>query len=175
MKLFQKIANAVHKISNVFAWVGTVALFFMMLLTFIDVLGRYIFNKPVIGAQDVVEQLMVVLVFTVLGQVTIDRIHIRADVLNPVLSVRNYCIISAISFGIAAAVVILMAWQTGIQAWKHVLNLNLVTGVISMPLAPFYVITSLGLALCFLEMAFDIAKYLVESKGTALPKEVIER
>ena len=175
MRLFQKIANVVHRISNVFAWIGTAALFIMMALTFFDVVGRYVFNSPIIGAMDIIEQLMVVLVFTVLGQVTINRIHIRADVLNPVLSVRNYCIISAISFGIAATAVALMAWQTGIEASKYVLNLSLTTGVILMPIAPFYVLTSLGLTLLFLEMVFDIARYLMEAKGTALPKEVIER
>ncbi len=175
MKVFQKIANAIHKISNVFAWMGAVAMFVMMALTFFDVLGRYIFNSPIIGAQDVVEQLMVVLVFGVLAQATIERVHIRADVLNPVLSVRNYCIMSAIGFIIAAIPVAFMAWQTGVQAWKTVLNLNLTTPVLPLPIAPFYLITALGLTLLFMEMIFDIVRYFNEAMTGKVPPEVMAK
>jgi len=175
MKTYEKIANGFHKITNVFAWIGTIALFIMMALTFFDVIGRYVFNSPIIGAQDIIEQLMVILVFGVLGQVTIDRIHIRADVLNPVLSVRNYCIVSATSFTIAAIPAALMAWQTGIQAWTHVLNLNLGTGVILMPLAPFYVFACLGLIVLFIEMVFDISRYIVEARTGTMPPEAISK
>ena len=175
MKKFQKVANAVHRISNVFSWIAAIALFVMMALTFFDVGGRYIFNAPIIGAQDVIEQMMVVVVFCVLGQVTIDRIHIRADVLNPVLTLRHYCIISAIGFFIAAVTVAFMAWQTTIEAWKTVMNLNITTAVIRLPIAPFYSIAALGLILLFIEMVFDIAKYILEAKTASWPREAIEK
>lgn len=165
MKFLQIFIKTIHRLSYIFSWFGAAALVIMMFLTFFDVFGRYIFRSPIIGAMDVSEQLMVVVVFCVLGQVTIDRSHIRADVLDPILSKRNYSLLGAASFLISAFPVFFMALQTSKEAWKTVLNLHLTTHTISLPIAPFYVLAALGLILLFFEILFDIGKYISEARA----------
>jgi TRAP-type C4-dicarboxylate transport system permease small subunit len=164
MKIVRIFIGAIHRISYIFSWLGAFALLVMMLLTFFDVLGRYVFRSPIIGAMDVSEQLMVVVVFCVLGQVTLDRTHIRADVLDPLLSKRNYSMLGAVSFLISAFAVFFMALQTTKEAWKTVLNLNLTTHTISLPIAPFYALAALGLILLFFEILFDIGRHISEAR-----------
>ena len=165
MKYLKVFKNIIHRLSYIFSWFGAVALVIMMFLTFFDVLGRYLFRSPIIGAMDVSEQMMVVVVFCVLGQVTLDRTHIRADVLDPVLSTRNYSIMGAICFLISALPVFFMALQTSKEAWKTVLNLHLTTPTVSIPIAPFYVLAALGLILLFFEIVFDIGRYISEARA----------
>lgn len=168
MKYLQVFIKTVHRLSYIFSWFGAVALFVMMVLTFFDVLGRYVFRSPIIGVMDVSEQLMVVVVFCVLGQVTLDRAHIRADVLDPVLSNRNYSIMGAICFLISAFPVFFMALRTSKEAWKTALNLNMTTPTVSIPIAPFYILAALGLILLFLEILFDISRYISEARAAGL-------
>lgn len=165
MKYFQAISKTIHRLSYIFSWLGSFALLVMMLLTFFDVIGRYAFKAPIIGALDISEQLMVVVVFCVLGQVTLDRSHIRADVLDPILSTRNYSILGAVCFFISAFPAFFMALQTSKEAWKTAFNLQITTQTISLPIAPFYVLAALGLILLFLEILFDIGRYISQARA----------
>lgn len=54
----------------------------MVLLTFIDVIGRRVFNTPVFGAHDITEHLMAVIVFSGLPLLTAQRAHLSIDLLD---------------------------------------------------------------------------------------------
>ena len=55
------------------------ALFFMMLLTFCDVIFRSVFNAPIEAATELTRILMAVLVFSVLPIISIRKGHIAVD------------------------------------------------------------------------------------------------
>ena len=81
----------------------------LALLTFVDVVGRYLFNQPVRGAYEVVEMLMGVLIFTALPAVTHSDRHITIDLLDRatprrLVPLRDMAVnlISAIALGIIA-------------------------------------------------------------------------
>jgi len=57
-------------------------LFAMMVLTFVDVWGRYIFNSPLSGAFEVTELMMATLIFAGLPLVTVQREHVSVDLLD---------------------------------------------------------------------------------------------
>ena len=58
---FQKFLNRVERL---FLLLSVVATLFMMFLTTVDTVGRYLFNKPIIGAYEITEKyLMVAVVF----------------------------------------------------------------------------------------------------------------
>jgi TRAP-type transport system small permease protein len=73
-------------------------LFAMMLLTFADVVGRYVFNRPVPGAFEVTELLLLVLIFAGLPLVVHADEHAVMDFIDRLLQ------------GLAAAVMFLLAW-----------------------------------------------------------------
>ena len=71
--------NAIHSVSNIFAWISGIALLSMAVLTFVDVFGRYVFNKPVKGSQELVELLMVITLYYGMANATHLRKHITVD------------------------------------------------------------------------------------------------
>ena len=54
----------------------------MVVLTFVDVVGRRLFNSPVYGANDITEHLMALIVFTGLPLLTHQRAHLSVDLFD---------------------------------------------------------------------------------------------
>jgi len=70
-------------IERVLAVLAGIALFIMMILTFIDVIGRYGFNKSIFGSSEMIEVLMVVVIFAGVAFVTASDQHIKVDIFAP--------------------------------------------------------------------------------------------
>jgi TRAP-type transport system small permease protein len=170
MKYFRLFEQISHKVSRFLSWVASVSLFLMMFLTACDVVGRYIFNYPILGTQDMVELALVICVFGAMGHVTLARGHIRADMMNPLLSKRNNAILGAGSFILSLMFAPLLAWQTSLKAIENLQNLKIVTSTIPVPVGPFFAFAALGLWLLCFEMLFDIIKYIREAKDPSNPE-----
>ncbi len=61
-------------------------LFFMMMLTAVDVFGRYVLNKPVNGGFEVTEIMLAMLIYSGLPLVSARREHIVIDTFDPLFS-----------------------------------------------------------------------------------------
>ena len=59
------------------------ALLVMMVLTFADVIGRYGFNKSIFGTAEIIEYLMVVVVFAGIAFITAGDEHIKVELFEP--------------------------------------------------------------------------------------------
>ncbi|NNE87270.1 MAG: TRAP transporter small permease [Silicimonas sp.] len=57
-------------------------LMLMMILTFVDVIGRYILNQPVFGANEMISSLLAVLIFSGLGIANARDDHIVVELLD---------------------------------------------------------------------------------------------
>ena len=71
---------------------GTIAaalMFCLMLLTCVDVVGRYFFNKPVTGGFELTEMLLAALIFAGLPLVTLRGDHITVDLFDPVTTLTE--------------------------------------------------------------------------------------
>lgn len=67
----------------VLAVLAGIALLIMMVLTFVDVIGRYGFNKSIFGTSEIIEALMVVVIFAGVAFVTTSDKHIKVDIFAP--------------------------------------------------------------------------------------------
>jgi TRAP-type C4-dicarboxylate transport system permease small subunit len=67
----------------VLAVLAGIALLIMMILTFVDVIGRYGFNKSIFGTSEIIEALMVVVIFAGVAFVTTSDKHIKVDIFAP--------------------------------------------------------------------------------------------
>jgi len=70
-------------IERVLAVCAGVALLIMMILTFVDVIGRYGFNRSIFGTSEMIEVLMVVVIFAGVAFVTASDQHIKVDIFDP--------------------------------------------------------------------------------------------
>lgn len=85
-------------------------LFAMMLLTTVDVVARYVFNRPLRGAFEVTELLLVVLIFAGLPLVSFAGEHAVMDFVDRVLGRRAQGALERVVQAVSAVLMFLLAW-----------------------------------------------------------------
>ncbi len=88
----------------------------MMLLTFVDVVARYLFNRPFAGAFEVTELLLLVLIFAGLPLVTYADEHAVMDFIDRLLGPRGTRGLDRLVQALCAAVMFLLAWLVWLKA-----------------------------------------------------------
>ena len=69
--------------------IGAVVLFAMMMVTFVDVVMRYVFNAPLRGAFEATELMLVILIFSGLPLVSRNDKHVTTDLIDHFLGERT--------------------------------------------------------------------------------------
>ena len=88
----------------------------MMLLTFIDVVARYVFRRPVRGAFEVTELMLLVLIFAGLPLVSFTDEHAVMDFVDRVLGGRALRGLERLVQAVNAVFMFLLAWLTWLKA-----------------------------------------------------------
>jgi TRAP-type C4-dicarboxylate transport system permease small subunit len=88
----------------------------MMLLTFVDVVARYVFNRPVRGAFEVTELMLLVLIFAGLPLVSYAEEHAVMDFIDRLLGPRGQRRLARAVQGVCAAIMFLLAWLVWLKA-----------------------------------------------------------
>lgn len=136
--------------------IGGNILIVMMVLVSADVLGRYIFNSPLHGTNELVEFLMVGLFYFTVSRAQALRTHIRVEFLLTYFSPHLRIKLDIFCHLLGLLIFALIVWQSGraaLQAWK----LGETTfGVILFPLFPSKILVPLGSFLFCLRLGKDI-------------------
>jgi TRAP-type C4-dicarboxylate transport system permease small subunit len=93
-------------------------LFGMMTLTFVDVVMRYLFNRPLSGGFEVTELMLLVLIFAGLPLVSHADEHVTMDFIDRVLGARGRLWLGRLVHLACAAVFGFVAWQVLIKAGR---------------------------------------------------------
>src|SRR5919197_885861 len=88
----------------------------MMLLTVVDVVARYVFSRPVRGAFEVTELLLVVLIFAGLPLVSFSEEHAVMDFIDRITGAGAQRWLRRAVEAASAAFMLLMAWLMWIKA-----------------------------------------------------------
>ncbi|HLB15496.1 MAG TPA: TRAP transporter small permease [Burkholderiales bacterium] len=91
-------------------------LFALMLLTFVDVVGRYLFNRPLRGGFEVTELLLLVLIFAGLPLVSRADEHVTMDFVDRLLGARAKQTFVRVVHGLCAAIMFLLTWLMWLKA-----------------------------------------------------------
>ncbi len=99
---------------------AAIVLFALMMLTCIDVIGRYFLSQPIYGAFEITEMLLAALIFAGLPLVTLRHEHVTVDVLDPItpdwiFRIQHVaaCVVGLVSTGY-------LAWRL----WTRAVNLD---------------------------------------------------
>ncbi len=150
--------------SEALALVGYAGVLVMMLTVTLDVAGRYLLNKPIIGSYEVVEYLMAVSVFAAYATGQIDRSHIRIDILVHRLSSRRRAVADAIASLLMLLVLLAFVWgdfTQVIQVWST----NQISQVLFIPRWPFQLATAIALVVFCLVVLVDLADAVARIAG----------
>ena len=119
---------------------ASVILLIMMGLTFVDVAARYVFNRPLAGAFEVTELLLLVLIFAGLPLVSHADEHVTMDFIDRTQS---------------AAILFFLAWQVWIKA-SRIAGYGDTTDVLRIVIGPFVYFMSLMIGLAGLIHVYKI-------------------
>jgi TRAP-type C4-dicarboxylate transport system permease small subunit len=126
--------------------VASAILLAMMLLTVVDVIARYIFSRPVRGAFEVTELMLVVLIFAGLPLVSFSEEHAVMDFIDRVTGARGRRFLRRAVEAASAAFMFLLAWLTWLKAdriWAY----RDATDVLRIVYGPFVYFMAVTLAL----------------------------
>lgn len=150
--LSRKISHILDAMINVLFWIGSGALVVMVLVVVINVLGRFLLKKPVLGAVEMVGLLTVVVVFCVLAFTEAQRAHITVDIIPSRLPERTKKILASVMCFLGALFFTIMGWQGWELMWSNLFPTIRTSGVLSIPLAPFLFIMAFGCVLFGLDL-----------------------
>jgi TRAP-type C4-dicarboxylate transport system permease small subunit len=96
--------------------VAALLLLVMMVVTFVDVIGRYLFNAPLPGAFELTEVLLALVVFVGLPIVTARREHVTVDLVTGRLPDAARAAFARLATLATGAVLALLAWRLALSA-----------------------------------------------------------
>lgn len=126
-------------------------LFAILMISLIDVGGRYLFNAPLLGADDLIRFGLAILVFSALPEVCRNREHISVDLVTHVLPERIQSLLSRVFSLIAALLLLYLAWRIG-EVGLNALDYGDTSPLLRLPYAP----------LAFLLAAFAVMAGAIE-------------
>lgn len=129
-KTWERRADAVLGIA------ASALLLCLMLLTFADVVARYLFNRPIRGAFEVTELLLLVLIFAGLPLVSQADEHVTMDFVDRLLPAAALAALVRVVHALIAAIFFFLTWQVLIKAGR-ISGYGDTTDVLRIAVGPF--------------------------------------
>jgi TRAP-type C4-dicarboxylate transport system permease small subunit len=123
-----------------------------MSLTFVDVVLRYVFNKPVRGAFEITELMMVILIYAGLPLVSRHDMHVTTDLVDRFLARSVKRVLAAMVHLVCAAALLGGTWLMWLKA-RRTVEVGDTTANLQISLAPFvYLMCALMLATAIIHL-----------------------
>ncbi len=137
-----------HRFDVLLGWMSAAPLALILLLTFADVLMRYLFAMPVRGSSEMIQFAMALTIFAALPVVTRQREHIVVGIVSNLVRGRIRTARLLFCDGLSLFALGLMTWRLGIQAVEYVDSKD-ATIVLRLEMAPLaFVMCGFALVTC---------------------------
>jgi TRAP-type C4-dicarboxylate transport system permease small subunit len=157
IKVIRKTGKACHN-------AAMVILFLLMVLGASQVIGRYVFNRPIAAVLELSQIMQAMMVFLAWAYTTAERSHVRVEILARRFSPRLQAVLEFVIAMVGTALFSLIAWQAAEKAvfyWES----NMEVDVLFIPLAPFQLFLSIGAVLLCLELVAQMMELIPRMKG----------
>jgi TRAP-type transport system small permease protein len=165
------IWRPLEKVVILLGMAGTVCILILMCLTTADVVLRYVFNRPINGAYEISEILMLSAVFLGMGYTQLFHEHVNADLFVNRLSEHTKLILETALFFPALFIYGLLVWRGSVGFWESWTSGEYRWGLIRIPLWQARLMVPMGaFVLCMTliqDMAVNFRKLLNWGKGAS--------
>ena len=145
---------------RILAGIACLVLFAMMVLTFVDVVGRYLFLSPLPAAYELVSLMMPAIIFCALPLTVLREGHVTVDLLDGFIP-GAVARIQGVAVSLFSAVALgLITWRLGVKAYED-RYYESVTDELLLQIWPF------GAAMCLLS-AFATLAALANAQSYAM-------
>ena len=149
--------------SSKLSYLGAAALFFMMVLTAADVTGRYLFNKPITGAFELTEFLVLILIFSFLGHTQAKKMHVSVDLLVGRMPKKWQTVIGVFNHTLCFILICLFVWMSTVRAFELTQFVE-ASPNLGIPRYPFAFFVVLGCAVLGIEYVRDLIRMIGNGK-----------
>jgi TRAP-type C4-dicarboxylate transport system permease small subunit len=125
------------RLSSLFAAVTAIALFAMMVLTFVDVIGRKIVGNSLPGAVELTEIFMMLMIFFALPLASLAGEHIVFDLLDRVMPPRALAWQKVVSHALSGLIMLGSSWVVAQRA-ARTMEFGDTTARLEIRLGPFH-------------------------------------
>lgn len=132
----ERMERAGRKLARLILYLGAMILFAMLLLTCVDVIGRYLLNAPVNGKTEMTRLMMAGLVFCALPVVSVSDEQITVDLLDHFFSDRAAAIRDVIVDLVSGVSLLIMVYWLVFRS-ERLRDYGYVTDFLHWPLYPF--------------------------------------
>jgi len=165
-KLFSAIETVAFQVSKIMALIAAGFLSFMMLLTVVDVSGRYFFNIPLNGAWEMIGLSLVCAGTWALAHCQREKGHVNVTVLLHRFSPRIEAAVLGIGYLLGLVVFSIISWGALTRAHKYYLEKGYYTDMLHIPYFPFLLIMAIGIGMLALLLLVD----LIQAVGKVVRK-----
>jgi len=141
----------------------------LMLITVIDVVGRYAMNRPLSGAAEWIELSMGVMIFGGFFQAGVSGEHVRIDLLDKAWSRTARRVVDAIARIVSAVVLLGVAWRLLVKA-QEMSGYADVSSYLGVPLAPLACVMAAASALTALVYLLELLVPVAAPRGSGMPQ-----
>ena len=158
---FKTVSRSVFRRSY---YVAVSLILVIMLLTTADVIGRYLFNKPVTGTLEICEFTLIGMIMLGIAHTQAEGGHVRIMLFLRRFSPRAKAITGIVHSTLAAGIFGIVAWQ-GMSAAIIDFNRNLTSDLLRwLPIWPFKVIVSIGAFFLAVELLIELVEFIRQSR-----------
>jgi TRAP-type C4-dicarboxylate transport system permease small subunit len=138
-----------RRVDAVLGIAASALLLAMMCLTFVDVVARYLFNRPIRGAFEVTELMLLVLIFAGLPLVSHADEHVTMDFIDRMLPAGAVLALQRLVHAVVGALFFFLAWQMWIKAGR-ISDYGDTTDVLRILVGPFvyFMVGTIALTAC---------------------------
>lgn len=153
-----KVADTVlRQFEEVLSYCSMLALLVIAVLTFVDVILRYVLHSPLVWSRDLTALYLVpAMFFFMIPRAFRARAHISVDMLYNALPPKLQTIVTIVSYVLIAAVSALIVKFAASDALHGFIAREYLPGVIRLPTWVSHVIVAIGFATCVLRLLVEI-------------------
>lgn len=157
-----KTANVMERglspFTNVVGRIGAGFIAIIMLITVADIIGRRAFGRPVGGAFELSELMLVIVVFGSMASCELIRGHITVGLIVSRFRQRTQDIIDSLMYLLFLAISCLITWQLFVHAMREMGGQ--VTAVLQVPVFPAIFIAAFGGLLLSLLILMNLLPFI---------------
>lgn len=131
---------------------------------FVDVVGRYFFNAPIIGSVEIISLMMGLVVFLGLGLATFEDGDIRVDIVTQLLPRKARLLMDVFAHLLSLGIAGLMSWRLTIVALDQTAEMN-ETQVLALPIWAVALVMAACSTLLVIGLGWHLSRALRAFKG----------
>lgn len=169
--MIAKINKIVAIFAKAVAGITFAAYIAMMLLIVADVIVRNITGSAIQGTYEIVERLLMIGVFAALAYTQTKHGHVHVTMVISHLPFKVGLILSGITSVFSTVAILAVAYASFLQS-QFALSAHTTTGVLYIPLYPFYIIETIGMAIFAIAVIWDAVKSFIALGNRELAEDI---